>query len=282
MQWLPYRWYFQIFFIIYRWVIAGFFFGWLIATGLSYVNDGDTKFFIFLTNWGFLAFNTHLIWSAIISTVDFFKEFVCCHQQYTDAGETRSTAYKRDLEAPTGCCGRHYNKISWYHMIQWGLFTTGAEVAIAITILYWPLIYNPSLPIDGVQFNTHGTQGIIAFIELLVVGVPVRFYHFYFTMIFGALYIVFTGIFYAAGGTNVGGDPFIYSVLDYGGNPGGAVGISFAVVFVLLPIVHVLSYLVYVVRYWIVYAIYGKQTSLSDHSRLEEGKQSSSEVGTEL
>ena len=283
MQWLPYQWYFQIFFIIYRWVIAGFFAGWLTAAGLSYINDGDAKFFILLTNWGFLAFNAHLIWSAVVSTIDFFKEFVCCRQQYLDAGETRSTAYKRDLESPTGCCGRSYNNIRWYHMIQWGLFATGTEIAVAITIIYWPLIYDPNVPINGVGFNTHGTQGIVAVIELLTVGVPVRFYHFYFTVIFAAVYVVFTGIYYAAGGTNLGSDPFVYSIIDYGNNPGGAVGVIFAVVFVLLPFVHVLFYLAYVARYWIVYLIYRKCTSSPDHTRLEDGKpQSSPDIGTEL
>ena len=283
MQWLPYRWYFQIFFVVYRWVIAGFFAGWLIAAGLSYINDGDAKFFVLLTNWGFLTFNVHLIWSAIVSTVDFFREFVCCRQQYIDAGETRSTAYKRDLETPTGCCGSSYNMIKWYHMIQWGLFAIGTEIAVAITIIYWPLIYNPSNPVNGVRFNTHGTQGIVAVVEVLIAGVPVRFYHFYFTMIFGAVFVVFSGIYYAAGGTNLGGDPFIYSILDYGNNSGGTVGVIFAVVFLLLPIVHIFFYLAYVARYWIIYLIYSKRhTSSSDHARLEEGKQNSPEIGTEL
>ena len=285
MQWLPYRWYFQIFFIIYRWVVAGFFAGWLIAAGLSYINDGDAKFFILLTNWGFLLFNVHLIWSTIVSTVDFCREFICCRQSYieSDAGEIRSTAYERDLETPTGCCGRSYNKIKWYHMIQWALFVIGTEIAVAITIIYWPLIYNPNDSINGIRFNTHGTQAIIAVIELLAAGVPVRFYHFYFSMIFGAIFVVFSGIYYAAGGMNLAGDPFIYSILDYGNNPGGAVGIIFGVVFLLLPIVHVLFYLAYVARYWVVYLIYSKcMSSTPDHTRLAEGKQKGPEIGTEL
>ena len=281
MQWLPYRWYFQIFFIIYRWVIAGFFFGWLVAAGFYHLNGGP-KFFIFLTNWGFLAFNAHLIWSAIVSTIDFFKEFVCCRRQYQDLGETRSLAYQRDLETPAGCCGRTYNKISWYHMIQWALFVTGTELAVTLTILYWPLLYGPDLPISGVNFNTHGSQGIIAVIELVITGVPIRFYHFYFTQIFAAVYAVFTGIYYAAGGTNTNNSPYIYSILDYGTRPGSATGLILAVILVLLPIIHFLFYLVYVGRYWILYLIYGKQSSTPDHSKLEEQKENSPGEETEL
>ena len=282
MQWLPYRWYFQIFFIVYRWVIAGFFFGWLVAAGLYDLNGGP-KFFIFLTNWGFLAFNAYLIWSAIVSTVDFFKEFVCCRQQYIDLGETRSLAYQRDVETPTGCCGRGYNRISWYHMIQWALFMIGAELAVVLTLLYWALLYDPEFPISGVNFNTHGSQGIISVVELLITGVPIRFYHFYFTQIFAAVYVVFTGIYHAAGGTNTMDKPYIYSILNYGDSPGFATGLIFGVILVLLPIIHFLFYLVYVARYWALYLIYGKQSSSSsDHSRLEEAKESSPRIDTEL
>ena len=281
MQWLPYRWYFQIFFIIYRWVIAGFFFGWLIAAGLYPLNGGP-KFFIFLTNWGFLAFNAHLTWSAIVSTVDFFKEFVYCRQQYIDLGETRSLAYQRDVETPTGCCGRGYNRISWYHMIQWALFMIGTELAVVFTILYWPLLYDPDIPISGVNFNTHGTQGIISVIELLITGVPIRFYHFYFTQIFASVYAVFTGIYFAAGGTNIRNKPYIYSILDYGNNPGSATGLVLGVILVFLPIVHFLFYLIYVARYWALYLIYGKRSSSPDHSRLEERKESSPRDDNEL
>lgn len=254
-------------------MIAGFFFGWLIAAGLNDINGGP-KFFIFLTNWGFLAFNAHLIWSAIVSTVDFFKEFVCCRQWHIDLGETRSLAYQRDVETPTGCCGRGYNRISWYHMIQWVLFMIGTEIAVVLTILYWPLLFNPDIGVTGIDFNTHGSQGIISVIELLITGVPIRFYHFYYTEIFGAVYVVFTGIYHAAGGTNVMGRPYIYGILNYGDEPGSATGLALGVILVLLPVMHFFFYLVYVARYWALYMIYGKRSSSSDHSRLEEGKES--------
>ena len=280
-QWLPYRWYFQLIYLVYRWVMVVFFFVWLVQSGL-YPLNGGVKYFIFLTNWAFMAFNAHLVCSAIVTSVDFFREFVCCRQQYIDLGETRSLVYERDLEAPTGCCGRHYNRISWYHMIQWAFFMTGVELAIAITILYWPLLYNPDRAISGVNFNTHGSQGIIAAIDLLISGVPIRFYHFYFTQTFTAVYAVFTGIYHAAGGTNTFGRPYIYSILNYGDNPGFAIGLVLAVILVFLPIVHVVLHLVYVARYWLLYLIYGKRTSSTDRAVLEEEKSNSPEEGTEL
>ena len=52
--------------------------------------------------------------------------------------------------------------------------------------------------------------------------------------------------------------PYIYSILNYGENPGFATGLVFGVILVLLPIIHFLFYLVYVARYWALYLIYGK------------------------
>lgn len=281
-QWLPYRWYFQLIFLVYRWVIATFFFVWLVLAGL-YPANGGPKYFIFLTNWAFLAFNAHLVWSAIVTSIDFFREFVCCRQQYIDLGETRSLAYERDLEAPAGCCGRHYNRISWYHMIQWAVFMIGVELAVAITLLYWPLLYDSRFAISGVNFNTHGSQGIIAVLELLISGVPIRFYHFYYNQIFASVYAVFTGVYYAAGGTNTNNDPYIYRILDYGSTPGFSTGLVLAVILVFLPIVHFAFHLVYIARYWLIYLIYGKRASSTvDHAKLEEEKSNSPEDGTEL
>ena len=203
---------------------------------------------------------------------------------YAELGETRGLAYERDLETPTGCCGRLYNKISWYHMIHWGFFNTAVEVAVAITLLYWPLLYRPEFGISGVDFNTHGTQGIVAVIELMFSGVPVRFYHFYFTPAFSAVYVVFSAIYdVAAGGTNVNGSPYIYSILDYQDSPGLAVGTALGVTFVFLPIIHFVFHLVYIARYWIIYLIYGKCSQRGDHTHLDEDEADSGpEAGTEL
>ena len=167
-------------------------------------------------------------------------------------------------------------------MVQWVLFMIGIELAVAITLLYWPLLYNPERGISGVNFNTHGSQGIIAVIELLFSGVPVRFYHFFYVQIFAAVYAIFSGIYDIAGGTNVFGSPYIYSILDYHGNPGLAVGLVFGVILIFLPIVHFLFYLVYIVRYWIIYLIYGKRSSSSEHTVLKDENSNRLETGTEL
>lgn len=169
-------------------------------------------------------------------------------------------------------------------MIQWVLFLLGTELAIVITILYWSLLYRPGYTVTGVDFNTHGTQSIVSIIELLISGVPIRFYHFYFTQIFAGVYVVFSGIYFVAGGTNVRGTKrYIYSVLDYGENPGLAVGLALGVIIVLLPIVHFVFYLIYIARYWIVYLIYGQRSTSKLHPTLKEVKSESPEVAeTEL
>lgn len=128
------------------------------------------------------------------------------------------------------------------------------------------------------------TQAIVSVLELLISGVPIRFYHFYVTQIFGGVYVIFTGIYYAAGGTNVRGTRrYIYPFLDYGGNPGPAVGLVLGVFLVFAPVVHFVFHLVYIARYWIVYLIYGQRSMSKLQSEVKEVKsESAEEAGTEL
>lgn len=46
-------------------------------------------------------------------------------------------------------------------------------------------------------------------------------YHFIHTVIFAVLYMAFTGVYHAFGGTNTQGKPYIYSLIDWN-NPGSA------------------------------------------------------------
>ena len=77
MQCLPQSWKFQWMYLVYRWIIALFFLIWLFFAGF-HSDNGGPKFFIFLTNWSFLVFNAHLVWSAISVTLSYFLAALVC------------------------------------------------------------------------------------------------------------------------------------------------------------------------------------------------------------
>ena len=191
----------------------------------------------------------YLLWAALAATFKYFKANFYDHTRITQATESSCVVELKSFTAkPTGCCGAKGNGIAWYHQVHWALFNIGAEAAFIVLILYWSFIY-AGQSIDGVNANTHVVNGLVSIIDMLVTGTPIRFLHIYFLPAYGATYVAFSGFYYAANGTNVGGDqPYIYSVLDYGGSPGGAVGIIVGVVFILAPIVHLLFYAMYWIR----------------------------------
>ena len=64
--------------------------------------------------------------------------------------------------------------------------------------------------------------------------------------------MIFTGIYYAADGTNVQDKPYIYSAIDYGDHLGRALLYIFLIVLIFLPLLHILVYAVCGTRQWLV------------------------------
>lgn len=273
LQWLPNHIKYQWIYLVFRWVMAAYFFGWLIPSGLIEENGG-VKYFIFLTNWCYLAWNVYLIASAISVTVKVI--LVYCYPSCASRGAGTTTASLLespkphiDIDVPIGCCGRGEDATSWYQKIQWLLYYFGVHMAVTVCILYWALLYNGG-PVDGVNIHTHLLNGIIAVIDVLFSGVPVRFLHFIYPVLFGIVYAVFTGIYFAAGGTNAVGDPYVYRVLDYGNSPGTATAYVVAVVVVFIPIVHLLLFGLYSMRFWISCYIWSRRESSATASSSTE------------
>ena len=246
-QWFPYNWKFQWIYVIYRWILPAYFFGWLVHSGLTW---GASSYFIYLTNWSFLIWNAYLILAAISVTFYYFYTLFRSCVFETDTSQSVKYSFDIDVEAAfsVGCCGVSNDESTWYQKIQWFLFLISTEAAVAVTILYWALLYDGG-SVDGINANTHLVNGIFAVVDLWLSGVPVRLLHFIYISLFGAAYVIFSGIYHAAGT-----DP-IYDVLDYRLHPTSASLIAVLVALLFLPFVHVLLYLMYVARFWIVYSI---------------------------
>lgn len=232
--------------------MALYFNGWLISTGVTF----SDRFFIFLTNWAFVVFNIHLLYAALSTTADYCKAYLCCRQHYNDLSFERD-ADEFEIIEPSGCLNRENNQLQWYHMIQWVLFTIGIQAAAIVVILYWCILYRGG-HVDVYNAHFHLINGIAGVIDFWVSGPPIRFLHFYIPQLFSGVYISFTGIYYAAGGTGINGTSYIYPPLDYAEHPGLAAGLDVAV-FLCIPLLHFIFYAQYVARYWLVYLIYGRR-----------------------
>ena len=265
LQWLPPKWQVQWLFLVYRWVIALYFLGWLIDSGIQ---SGGPKFFIYLTNWSIILWVAYLLVAAVSAT---FK-FIIVHLQQTAYSDHASTSDRPELiEVSQGCCGIESDGTSWYQKIQWLLWTFGSGAAISVVILYWAAIYDEDQEVDGINANTHLTNGIVALFDIWFSGTPVRILHLVYIVLFGAAFSLFSGIYFVAGGEDPFGNRYIYTVLDYSDNPGSAAGICIAATLALLPLVHFVVYVQYVLRVWCIRLIWKHCCNKSEEDHNNDG-----------
>ena len=236
--------------------MACYFLAWLITSGVS---TGTPRWFVFLTHWCFMLYNAYLIVAALSVTTKFLTVHCFCR------GDESYDRLRKDaflFEKPSGCCGYSDNKLSWYQVIHWVLFLYGNELAFAVLICYWTLLYTEGTEVDGVNANVHLVNGLVALIDLWVTAVPVNFLHFLYPIIFGVIYSLFSGIYFA-----ITKDIIYERVLDYGEHLALAVGSVIGVVLLLLPGVHVIVfYLQYLGKYWFLYWFFNRKEEAANAS----------------
>lgn len=100
--------------------------------------------------------------------------------------------------------------------------------------------------IDFVNVTTHMFNSIIVIFETLIVGHPVRLIHAYQHIIFALLYLIFTAIYYIAGGTDKDGNSALYGILNWN-KPHWTILYVF-IVGLLLVVIHFMFWLVFLLR----------------------------------
>ncbi len=88
------------------------------------------------------------------------------------------------------------------------------NVSILVTVIYWSLLRAP-IPIL-LDLTIHAFPCLLGFIDVLVTPIPVRLQHAVYPIAYGSLYVIFTVIYWAAGGTDPNGNTGIYpGLLDW-------------------------------------------------------------------
>ncbi|XP_069191628.1 protein rolling stone isoform X2 [Procambarus clarkii] len=87
--------------------------------------------------------------------------------------------------------------------------------ALLVTAAYWSAIYNPVNPVTALNAEVHIINTVYVLIDLWTVASPLRILHFYIPFSFMLVYLVFTLIYWAAGGTTPDGGTAIYPIMDW-------------------------------------------------------------------
>lgn len=134
---------------------------------------------------------------------------------------------------------------------SWVLFTISANVAFAVTALYWGVVHTPEAPLDASTVNAHAVNSILVLIDILMSSTPVRILHMIYPMIYICTYAIFSVIYWAEGGTNPDGHPYIYAALDYENHPKNASVMVVLFVFAAIPVSQFIVYGLYRFRTWL-------------------------------
>lgn len=226
-------------FIAYRILLPLYLAGWVVADIVDRWHTDGAHWFIYITNWSFLLFVTAATMSAIVTVIFGIKP-----SKLTKNGRRQNHANNID-NAGTAPCNEEDN-IHWIVKTFWVLYITSHTVTVMVCIGFWSIQYNPctegtdssnsTSPTNWGSLNTstgseedvencgadilsihaHGINAALATCDILLSLVPFNALHFLYPCIVTLNYVFFSGIYYAAGGKNESGDPYIYSLLNYG------------------------------------------------------------------
>lgn len=109
-----------------------------------------------------------------------------------------------------------------------------------IVLLFWVLLYTPgSTVVQPRTVLAHGMTFAFELLDTIVTNPPLYLKQFLYPELFAGAYVLFSLVYWAAGGTGANGAvPYIYGVLDWGSSPGIAVAYCLGVLLVVAPLLY--------------------------------------------
>ena len=109
------------------------------------------------------------------------------------------------------------DKTPWFVKIMWCVHVIAVAATLPITIVYWAVVFRPSAGdvVTAATVHVHGVNLLLVVLDIFISRIPILILHFFYPMVYAAVYVVFLGIYWAVGGTNENGDRYVYSVADF-------------------------------------------------------------------
>nr|CAD7456664.1 unnamed protein product [Timema tahoe] len=227
----------SIAFLVYRWALALFFMSALICSVVDAgrnVTSKDSqgvrylKWLIYLTNWGYTVCTLQAFLAACLLTRKLVQE--------------RTAVASSDAAPSSLAMSRSYR-------VYWALHTIAIIVAFGVSIIYWATIYNPEVnKVDAVNLLVHAFNSLLMLLDLALVSFPFHLLHIFLPVLFTLIYIIFTVIYYLAGGTNKDGKIALYPILDWENPKRSSIVCVLALLFLLF--LHLITWLLSLLRCW--------------------------------
>ncbi|XP_043503026.1 protein rolling stone-like isoform X1 [Polistes fuscatus] len=107
-------------------------------------------------------------------------------------------------------------KLTMLEKSYWVFYTVTSSLAVGVTVTYWTAVYNPKINyIDPLNIMLHVCNSILMLIDLSITSVPIYMKNVWWCLIVVLFYIIFSIIYYAAGGLDKNGYHYIYKILNW-------------------------------------------------------------------
>lgn len=110
--------------------------------------------------------------------------------------------------------------------------------------MYWSFVSSADKTPNAISIHQHAVNSVLATIDLMICGVPIRLLHFIYAAGYGVFYIMVTLILHGLGKQS----RFYVGLMDWKEYPGKSVWISLGVLLIGTPILHCVSYFIYLLR----------------------------------
>ena len=265
----------MLFLLIYRFIVAAFCSGWMISSLIH------KTWFLWLSNWSFLAVTVYFIFATIVTAIHYKRERKQTRNSTSDemkygqanfaskakCGEAAdSDGNVNDIRESNLQIGTNYTcnyndetlstsdaseatralPMAWFHEALWVIYNIASVAAIMVTLSFWLLLFNASNGVRALTVIFHGVNSIVIVGDTMLSSIPVRLFHVIYPMLFCIVYIMFTVIYWAADGPN-----YIYPQTDYTGRPVLAAVSQLCLFFIGLPLCQTVMFCFYRLRVWI-------------------------------
>jgi hypothetical protein len=158
---------------------------------------GAGYWFTKLTHWGLLT-----------ETLYFILAYICaCSAVYGVDTANDEEVVEEAPEKQTGT--------PLLVSIVWTLYSIILPVSLGIVVMYWIFIYKGG-PVQNISIATHGGNFLLMLLDFCFCQQPMYVRDLLYVFLFSSTYLVFTIIYYFAGGTYQDGvSRFIYPIIDW-------------------------------------------------------------------
>eukprot|EP00050_Salpingoeca_kvevrii_P006057 m.287179 g.287179 ORF g.287179 m.287179 type:complete len:318 (+) comp11726_c0_seq1:130-1083(+) len=175
-------------FLVYRILLASYFVATIIADAVQgtmspdevdwkpdhWQGGPDPYWFLYLTNWTYLLDTIYVVFALFVLV----------------SGDS-DVKYRNDIS----------RRMKFRERAQWGLFEVAYVASLTVTILYWTILFPfGDLYVYFFGVNMHGIHWVLLTVELFVTYLPIYVEHMWATMLYAATYIVFSMVYLFAGG----------------------------------------------------------------------------------